>query len=101
MHMNSQTIGDEIARLSEAAKSLIEATSEMAGAGVEEARQRLAAAFASSRAFREELKEETTKCAVAANSAMHLHPYKAMAVGLGLGALLGALMAARCRCRAK
>ncbi len=60
MHMNSQTIGDEIARLSEAAKSLIEATSEMAGAGVEEARQRLAAAFASSRAFREELKAETT-----------------------------------------
>ena len=98
MHSPSEEFNDDLARLAEDARALLAATAGIAGEKVEEARKRLAAALDDGKSIYERAKEKATDGARAADEAMHEHPYRAIATGLGVGALLGFLIARRCHC---
>jgi ElaB/YqjD/DUF883 family membrane-anchored ribosome-binding protein len=94
-----QAIQDDMARLVEDARALVAATADVAGEGVSEARQRLAATLDDGRNIIGRVKAKTIEGAQATNQAVHLHPYQAMGIAFGLGALvgvLGELLARRC-----
>jgi ElaB/YqjD/DUF883 family membrane-anchored ribosome-binding protein len=83
-------------RLAEDAQALIAATADVAGEKVADARERLAAALENAKEIVGRLRAKTAECAKAADEAVHEHPYKAIAVGVGVGTLIGFLVARRC-----
>jgi ElaB/YqjD/DUF883 family membrane-anchored ribosome-binding protein len=60
------------------------------------ARKRLAAALESGKAMAGRVRDQAVAGAKAADEAVHEHPYQAIAIGVGVGALLGYLLARRC-----
>jgi ElaB/YqjD/DUF883 family membrane-anchored ribosome-binding protein len=91
MKTSERNAEDELAHLANEAGALMAATLDVAGDRVAEARVRLAAALDRGR----HLYGEARACAVAggqaANHAVHEHPYRTVAVGVGLGLLAGYL----------
>lgn len=85
-------------QLAEDASALMAATADMAGERVGEARKRLAAALERSKEIYGRVREQAVEGAKAADVAVHEHPYQAIAIGMGVGALLGFLLARRCTC---
>ena len=85
--------------LAEDARALMSATADVAGEKVSEARKRLAAALERGKEICGSVREKAVEGAKAADEAVHAHPYQAMGIALGVGALLGYLIARRCsRC---
>ena len=86
--------------LAEDARALMAATADVAGEKVSEARQRLAAALDaavdSGKKTFGRVKEKAVEGAKATDEAVHEHPYQAIAIALGVGALIGYLVARRC-----
>lgn len=80
------------------AQALLEATSEVAGEHIGEARKRLKAALESSKRFIGTVKEKAVEGAKATDAAVHSHPYQAMGVALAIGAVLGYLLGTRRGC---
>jgi ElaB/YqjD/DUF883 family membrane-anchored ribosome-binding protein len=72
------------------------ATADVAGEKVAEARKRLAAALERGKEIYGRVREKTIERAKAADEAMHEHPYEAIAIGVGVGAILGYVLAPRC-----
>jgi ElaB/YqjD/DUF883 family membrane-anchored ribosome-binding protein len=72
------------------------ATADVAGDKVGEARKRLAAALDRAKVLAGRVREKAIEGAKAADEAVHEHPYQAMAIALGVGALIGYLAARRC-----
>ena len=92
------TIGshdNDIASLAEDAKALLAATSEMAEDKVVEARNRLSAALEKGRETWDGVREKVVDNAKAADGVIRDHPYQAIGVALGLGALFGYLLSRR------
>jgi ElaB/YqjD/DUF883 family membrane-anchored ribosome-binding protein len=81
--------------LAEDASALMSATAEVAGEKVGEARKRLAAALERAKVVAGRVREKAVEGAKAADEAVHEHPYSAMFVALGVGALIGYLVARR------
>lgn len=98
MSNETKAIVNDMSNLAEDARALMTATAEMAGEQVEAARKRLATALESGKEMCGQVKDKAVEGAKAADVAMHQHPYKAIATGVGMGALLGYLIARRCRC---
>jgi len=98
MNKETQAIRDDMSQLAEDARALVAATSDVAGEKVAEARKRLAAALDSGREFYGRVKEKAAEGAKAADEAVHEHPYQAMGIAFGVGALLAYMIAHRC-CR--
>lgn len=98
--MNKQThaVSDAVGALAEDARNLMTATADVAGEKVGEARKRLATALESGKEIFGRVKEKAVEGAKAADEAVHQHPYQAIAIGVGVGALLGYLIARRCAC---
>ena len=96
MTKTTQTSGDEISQLAEDARALIAATADVAGDKVGEARKRLAAALERGKEMYGQVREKAMEGAKAADQAVHEHPYQAIAIGVGVGALVGYLIARRC-----
>ena len=96
--MNKQTraISNDMGQLAEDASALMVATADVAGEKVAEARKRLGAALERGKEIYGRVREKTVEGAKAANEAMHEHPYEAIAIGVGVGALIGYLVARRC-----
>jgi ElaB/YqjD/DUF883 family membrane-anchored ribosome-binding protein len=69
----------------------------VAGEKVGEARKRLAAALDSAREVAGRVRDKAVEGAKAADEAVREHPYQAIAIGVGVGAILGYLAARRCR----
>jgi ElaB/YqjD/DUF883 family membrane-anchored ribosome-binding protein len=88
MSKHTQETSNDIAGLAEDARALMAATADVAGEKVGEARKRLAAAL-------EVARDKAVRGAKAVDEAVHEHPYQAIAIGVGVGALLGYLMARR------
>lgn len=82
--------------LAEDARALMAATADVAGEKVGEARKRLAAALDSAREIAGRVRDKAVESAKAADEAVREHPYQAISVALGVGALLGFLIARRC-----
>ncbi len=98
MNKETQAIKDDMGQLAEDARALMTATADVAGEKVGEARDRLAAALERGREMYGKVREKAAEGAKAADEAVHEHPYQAIAIGVGFGALIGFLIARRCTC---
>jgi ElaB/YqjD/DUF883 family membrane-anchored ribosome-binding protein len=72
------------------------ATADVAGEKVSEARKRLAAALESGKKIFGRVKDKAVEGAKATDEAVREHPYQALAVAFGVGAIVGYLVARRC-----
>ena len=96
MNKQTQAISNDMGQLAEDARALMAATADVAGEKVGEARKRLAAALEQGKEIYGRVREQAVEGAKAADEAVHQHPYQAIAIGVGLGALAGYLLARRC-----
>ena len=96
MSKQTQAVIDDVTTLAEDARALMAATADVAGDKVGEARKRLAAALESAKDIAGRVRDKAVAGAKAADVAVHEHPYQAIGVALGVGALLGYLLARRC-----
>ena len=96
MNKEMQAISNDVGTLAEDARALMAATADVAGEKVAEARKRLGAALESGKELYGRARDKALDGAKAADEAVHEHPYQAIGVALGLGALLGYLLARRC-----
>lgn len=85
-----------MAQLADDARALMTATADVAGEKVGEARKRLAAALERGEEIYSGVREKTVEGAKAADGAMHEHPYQAIGIAFGVGAILGYLASRRC-----
>lgn len=90
-HMNkeAQAISNDLGQLADDARALMTATADVAGEKVGQARERLGVALDRAKVAYGRVRETTDK-------AVHEHPYQAIGVAVGVGAVLGYLLACRC-----
>jgi ElaB/YqjD/DUF883 family membrane-anchored ribosome-binding protein len=98
MNKETQAISNDMGQLAEDAQALMAATADVAGEKVKEARHRLAAALERGKEIYGRARAKVVEGAKAADEAVHEHPYQAIAIGVGIGAIIGYLLARRC-CR--
>ena len=98
MNMDKQTqaTSNDMGTLADDARALMAATADVAGEKVSEARQRLAAALDSAKEIAGCVRDKAVESARAADEAVHEHPYQAIGIAFGLGAIVGYLVARRC-----
>ena len=99
MRKQTQATSNDVGTLAEDARALMAATADVAGEKVAEARKRLAAALERGKEICGCLREKAVGCSKAADEAVHEHPYQAIGIALGAGALIGYLLARRCSCK--
>ena len=87
---------NNVGSLAEDARALMTATAGVAGEKVSAARERLAAALERVKEMCSRVREKTIEGAEATDQAVHEHPYQAIGIAFGVGALLGYLVARRC-----
>ena len=98
MNKHTQATSNDLGSLAEDARALMAATADVAGEKVGEARNRLAAALERGKEIYGRVREKAVAGAKATDEAVHEHPYQAIAIGVGVGALIGFLVARRCAC---
>lgn len=91
-----QKTGNDMGSLADDARALIAATADVAGGKVGEARQRLTAALESGREIYGHVREHAVEGAQSADVAVRGHPYQAIGIAFGIGAIIGFLAACRC-----
>lgn len=99
MSEDAKAASHDIDQLIEHVQALMEATAGAAEEKVVEARKRLAAALEGGRGTCGRIHDKAVESASAANEALHEHPYKAVAIGVGVGLLSGLLLTRRCTCK--
>ena len=99
MNKETQAISNDLGQLAEDARALMAATADVAGEKVGAARQRLAAALERGKEVYGRVREKAVEGAKVADQAVHEHPYQAIGIALGVGALIGYLVSRRCSCR--
>ena len=95
--MNTMTHpnGNDTSTLVEDACDLMSATADVAGEKVGEARQRLASAVERAKIVAGRVRDKAVQTAQAADQVVHENPYKAIAIGIGVGAIVGFFVARR------
>ena len=96
MDKQTQAISNDMSQLADDARALMAATADVAGEKVGEARKRLAAALESGKEIYGRVRDKAVEGAKAADEAVRENPYQAIAIGVGVGALIGYLVARRC-----
>jgi ElaB/YqjD/DUF883 family membrane-anchored ribosome-binding protein len=96
MNKQTQAISDDLAQLADDARALMTATADVAGEKVCEARKRLAVALERGKEIYGRVREQAVEGAKAADEAMHEHPYQAIGIAFGVGALIGYIASRRC-----
>jgi ElaB/YqjD/DUF883 family membrane-anchored ribosome-binding protein len=96
MNKHTEETSPDVGSLAEDARALLAATADVAGDKVGEARKRLAAALDRAKDFAGRVRDKAVQGAKVADEAVHEHPYQAIAIALGVGALIGYLAARRC-----
>ena len=91
----TQASSNDLGTLAEDARALMAATADVAGEKVAEARKRLAAALERTKEIYGRVRNKAVEGAKAADEAVHAHPYQAIGIAFGVGALLGYLLARR------
>jgi ElaB/YqjD/DUF883 family membrane-anchored ribosome-binding protein len=98
MKRNNETthpVGGALETLAEDARALLAATAEVAEDKVIEARRRLANALERGRDTFERVHDKAVEGARATDEMVRTHPYQAIGIAFGVGALLGFLLARR------
>jgi len=93
MSKETQAVRNDVSQLAEDTRALISATADVAEDKVSEARKRLAAALESGRAIYGRVREQAIEGAKVADQSVRENPYQAIAIGVGVGALIGYLVA--------
>ncbi len=95
--MNERTYTDhnDIGSLTEDARALMTATADVAGEKVAEARKRFNAALEGGKEIYGMVKDKAVEGMKATDKAVREHPYQAIGISLGVGALIGFLVARR------
>jgi ElaB/YqjD/DUF883 family membrane-anchored ribosome-binding protein len=96
MNKQTQAISNDVGQLAEDARALMVATADVAGEKVGEARERLAAALERGKEIYGRVREKAVEGAKVADRTVRENPYQAIAIGVGVGALVGYLLARRC-----
>jgi ElaB/YqjD/DUF883 family membrane-anchored ribosome-binding protein len=96
MSKQTQETSNDMGTLAEDARALMAATADVAGEKVGEARKRLAAALDRAREIAARVRDKAVEGAKATDEAVREHPYQAIGIALGVGALIGFLIARRC-----
>ena len=96
MNKQTQAVSDAMGTLAEDARNLMTATADVAGERVGDARKRLAAALESGREIYGRVRDKAVEGAKAADQTVRENPYQAIAIGLGVGAIIGYLVSRRC-----
>ena len=96
MDKPTQATSSDMGTLAEDARALMAATADVAGEKVSEARKRLAAALESGKKIFGRVKDKAVEGAKATDEAVREHPYQALAVAFGIGAIAGYLISRRC-----
>jgi ElaB/YqjD/DUF883 family membrane-anchored ribosome-binding protein len=96
MSKQTTTTSHDLGALAEDVRALIAATADVASEQVTEARKRLASALSSGKDILECVRDKAVEGARATDTAVRDHPYEAMGIALGVGALIGYLGASRC-----
>jgi ElaB/YqjD/DUF883 family membrane-anchored ribosome-binding protein len=96
MSKQTQETSNDMGTLAEDARALMAATADVAGEKVGEARKRLAAALDRAREIAGRVRDKAVEGAKATDEAVREHPYQAIGIAFGVGALLGFLIARRC-----
>ncbi len=96
MDKQTQATSSDLGTLAEDARALMAATADVAGEKVGEARKRLAAALESGKKIFGQVKDKAVEGAKATDEAVREHPYQALAVAFGIGAIVGYLISRRC-----
>src|SRR5829696_1586532 len=92
MEKQTQAMRDDLNTLAEDARALMVATADVAGEKVSEARKRLAAALESGKEVYGRVRDKAVEKAKAVAETVHEHPYQAMGIALGVGAIIGCLL---------
>ena len=96
MNQQTQAIRNDMGQLAEDAQALMAATADVAGEKVVAARKRLAAALESAKEIAANVREKAIAGAKVADQTVRGNPYQAIAIGVGVGAVVGYLLARRC-----
>ena len=96
MNKETHATSNDIGTLAEDARELLAATADVAGEKVGQARKRLAAALEHGKEIAGRVRDQAVAGAKATDEAVREHPYQAIAIGVGVGALVGYLMGRRC-----
>jgi ElaB/YqjD/DUF883 family membrane-anchored ribosome-binding protein len=89
MDKHKHAPGNDMGTLAEDARALMAATADVAGEKVAEARKRLHSALESAKEIAANVRDKAVAGAKATDEAVRENPYKAIAIGVGVGALLG------------
>ena len=95
MSKQTQAISNDMGQLAEDARALIAATADVAGEKVSEARKRLAAALENGKEIYGRAREKAVEGVKAADEVVRDHPYQAIGIAFGVGALVGYLVSRR------
>lgn len=95
MRKSAEAENNEVDTLAEDARALLTATADVAGEKVAEARERLTAVLHRAKATYGRVREKAVEGARAADQTVHEHPYQAIGIAFGVGALIGFLATRR------
>ena len=96
MNKETQSISDSASEVTDHAQALVAATADVAGEKIAAARKRLAVALDRAKEIAGQVRDKAVQGAKATDEAVHEHPYTAIAIGVGVGAVVGFLLARRC-----
>ena len=95
MNKQRQAEPNDFGTLAEDARTLMAATADVAEEKVGEARKRLAAALETGKEFYVRARDQAVDGVKATDRVVREHPYQAIGIALGVGALIGFLAARR------
>jgi ElaB/YqjD/DUF883 family membrane-anchored ribosome-binding protein len=99
MNKETEAVRNDLIKLAEDARALMSVTSDIASEKVVEARRRLAATLDQGKEMYGRLRDKTVEGVQRADAIAHERPYQLAAIGLGVGVLVGAILARQRRSR--
>jgi ElaB/YqjD/DUF883 family membrane-anchored ribosome-binding protein len=96
MNKHTTATSNDIGSLAGDARALMAATADVAGEKVGEARNRLAAALERGKEIAGNIRDKAVAGAKVTDQTIRENPYQAIAIGVGVGAILGYILARRC-----
>ena len=99
MNKETQAISNDMGQLAEDARALMAATADVAGEKVGAARNRLASALERAKEIAGNVRDKAVAGAKVTDQTIRENPYQAIAIGVGVGAIIGFMLARRCSSR--
>jgi len=95
MKKHTEAVANDIETLAEDARALLAATADVAEERVVAARKRVSAALERGKDALEHVQDQAMAGVKAADKTIRQHPYESIGIALGVGALIGYLLARR------